>query len=203
MRYMVTGYTSGIGAEIMRQLGHVAHGFSRSNGFDIQNPSVIHALTRAFEDYDVFINNACPDHSNAQTELLDSLAQTYLDDKKYIVNVGSAVTEYDLSKFSEGLLRYQYNKNQLLTRCFQLNQVEMQLKCQYVSFGYVGTERILNKYPDLTDYITPEHAAQFIIETPQHGMAMNRIEPNEPFQETRTPDIPLPPDISNPDSPLG
>lgn len=183
LRYLVTGHTEGIGAEVCRQLGDKATGVSRATGHDITTEKGRQDIATLFHDhYDVLINNAYAD-DRSQNSLALAVYEHSKHQEKYLVNIGSAVTEYELEGEWLGLLDYQRNKTDLLK--FTIDANDYKLRVQYVTFGYVGIERILTKYP-LIKTITPEVAAKFIIDTPNHQYTFNRIAPNEPFHQTRS-----------------
>jgi NAD(P)-dependent dehydrogenase (short-subunit alcohol dehydrogenase family) len=95
MKIAVTGHTQGIGQSLSRvyqQHGHKVVGFSRSNGFDITDPTARQKIVQASQDCDVFINNA---HSSpgdfAQTDLLFELWAAWEGQHKTIVNISSSM----------------------------------------------------------------------------------------------------------------
>lgn len=170
-----------------RQLGDRAHGVSRATGHDIRLLHHRQQIVDEFHHYDVFVNNAYSNDSS-QCDLFNSILMTWGDDPtKTIINIGSAVTEYTLTKEYRHLTTYKMHKWELMT--LSTLAQERAASVQYVTFGYVGTANILAKYPDMTEYIQPEVAAEFIIKTPLIGMPFNRIEPSEPFSQTRSSDF--------------
>ena len=87
MRIAITGHTKGIGkacADIFSE--HEVLGFSRSNGFDINEPEEIF---KSAEDCDVFINNAYS-HRH-QIDLFNLFYNSWEDTNKHIINVNSIV----------------------------------------------------------------------------------------------------------------
>lgn len=178
----------------MRQLGDRATGVSRSTGHDITQVKARREICDMMRDYDVLINNAYVERSgdaveDFQTALLIDVYREHRDLDKYVVNIGSAVTDYDLGENFKHLELYQTDKQNLKDWSVALTLRPTKMKIQYVSFGYVGTERIRNKYPDLVNCITPAEAAEFIIDTPVHGQPMNIINPDDTFSQTRTYDL--------------
>ena len=92
MKIGITGHTHGIGKatyDLLISKDHEVKGFSRQNGYNIDNPSARGQLLREVEDCDVFINNA---FSLNQTTLLEELIQLWDGKDKLIINIGSKVT---------------------------------------------------------------------------------------------------------------
>jgi hypothetical protein len=117
---------------------------------------------------DVFINNA---HSGfGSTYMLVDIIQAWKNNpKKKIINVGSKITElitpYEkLVFYRPELMEYHAEKLSLKSLHFQIVST---VKCQmsYKWFGYVGTKKILEKYPHFTstDYITEDTAVDIIL----------------------------------------
>ena len=85
MKIAITGHSRGIGKALYDALsdGHDVEGFSRSNGFDINDPNLI---VRAVKKHDVFVNNAYD--SISQVTILNMLwAKWKYDETKTIVNI--------------------------------------------------------------------------------------------------------------------
>lgn len=65
----VTGHTSGLGKsffDLLTQHGHAVTGFSKSNGYDLRDYSVVSKIINEIQGFDLFINNAKPDYAQAQ-----------------------------------------------------------------------------------------------------------------------------------------
>jgi nucleoside-diphosphate-sugar epimerase len=95
MKIAITGHTKGLGAELVKLLepDHEIVGFSRSNGYDIEQPGVIDKIVENVKDCDMFINNAkCFWH---QTDMFSTLLLDWAHKKKRIVNIGSHVTVWN------------------------------------------------------------------------------------------------------------
>lgn len=163
MKYAITGHTQGIGKAVFNTLKD-AKGFSRSNGFDINNSVSRKRIIDEIKDCDVFINNA---HSNfSQTSMLLDVFHSWMNTDKTIINVGSVIAENETNlKNYEHLLEYQIQKKALKTLHYDLVNLQTNLNLKYVYFGYVGTERILQKYPNMTkdQYISVDEAVNSIL----------------------------------------
>jgi short-subunit dehydrogenase len=100
MKIAITGHTSGIGKSLFsyfKEMNHDVVGYSRSNGFDIENPNSRQQIIDQCSDIDIFINNAYS--SSGQTFLLKELVESWADQKKKIINISSK-----LSFFPQGTL---------------------------------------------------------------------------------------------------
>lgn len=163
MRYALTGHTNGIGKALFNKLENV-QGFSKSTGYDINDKNHRKQIIDQCENIDVFINNV---HDNfAQTYMLLEMFYAWKDTNKTIINVGSEVAEdTTILKNYEYLLEYQIQKKALKVLHYDLLKLNYAINLKYVYFGYVGTERILKKYPDITPdrYITVDQAVNIIL----------------------------------------
>lgn len=160
--YAITGHTSGIGKCLYERLSTSAIGFSLSNGYDITIKSDRQRIIQESKDCDVFINNAPAGFS--QTLLFLELFQEWRNNStKTIINVGSRVAEIKVLPYSrQDLLQYQAEK--LILKEMTSRTVGL-CKVKYKWFAYVGTEKILKKYPHFTesDYITENQAVDIIL----------------------------------------
>jgi len=89
MRVGVTGHTSGLGKGIFDHLttnGYTVNGFSRSNGFDIEDPQT---REKIISSCDVIVNNT---YSTYQTTLLREVISAWDGQDKMIINIGSKAT---------------------------------------------------------------------------------------------------------------
>tara|TARA_R110000868_G_scaffold342352_1_gene603172 strand:+ start:237 stop:734 length:498 start_codon:yes stop_codon:yes gene_type:complete len=159
--YAVTGHTSGIGKRLYESLSPNCIGFSRSTGFDITKHADRARIIDLCSNVDVFINNATSDMG--QTLLLIELFSAWQDKPKKIINVGSRIAEIKSAVTAN--LSYQAEKIILKEMAIRLQGLA---KCEivYKWFGYVGTEKILKKYPHFKypgDYITEQQACQMIL----------------------------------------
>jgi nucleoside-diphosphate-sugar epimerase len=95
MKIAITGHTKGLGAELVRLLSpdHEIVGFSRSNGYDIEQPDTIDRIVKEVHDCDMFINNAKCWWS--QIDMFSKLMLDWANKKKRIINIGSHVTVWN------------------------------------------------------------------------------------------------------------
>lgn len=165
--YAITGHTEGIGKCLFNQLSPNAIGFSRANGYDITQINDIYRILDDASDCKVFINNAYCDFG--QSNLLLEAFFRWKDTDKTIINIGSKIAEdgVNLNFHPDvGLLKYQMHKASLKKLSYDLDAYGSKLKIKYVWFGYVGTEKILEKYPNMPKrmYISVEDATNKILE---------------------------------------
>ncbi len=162
MKYAITGHSQGIGKYLFEKLTPDVIGFSRSNGYDITKPEIRRQIIKESNDCTIFINSAPAGYS--QTELFIDLLKNWKDQEKTIINVGSRIAELNLVTARLDLLEYQSHKL-ILKNMSLLAKDKFKCSVKYKWFGYVGTEKILSKYPNFTDkdYITVEQAANIIL----------------------------------------
>jgi len=160
MRYVVTGHTSGIGKRLFEKLQPDVKGYSKSTGFDITDKNNRTSIIQRNLDADVFIN--CAEDGFGQSQLLLELYDEFKDTDKTIINVGSNVTEVDI-KDAPRLLDYYTYKKTLKTLAQDLNQLSA-LNVRYVTFGYVGTDRMFKKHPEVKNYISVDEAVDIILD---------------------------------------
>ena len=162
MKYAITGHTSGIGLRAFQRLD--ALGFSRGNGYDITNYDDRRKIVNESINCDVFIN--CAHSGFASTYMLLDIYNAWqnLPDKT-IINVGSRIAEIKLPKERQELLTYQAEKLALKETVTRINLLNPICKVSYRWFAYVGTEKIIAKYPQFTpkDYITVDQAVDIIL----------------------------------------
>ena len=144
MKYAITGHTLGIGKAIYEKLQGDIIGFSRSTGYDITNFEDRKKIIYESKDCDVFINNAHCEFG--QTLLLIDLFNEWRDlENKTIINVGSRAGDPQtfFSRNKSYLLKYQAQKialREMSSKCIG------KCKIKYISFGYVATEKILQRF---------------------------------------------------------
>ena len=163
MKYAITGHTQGIGQGLLKRLQPNAIGFSLSTGYDITKKEDRKRIIEQSYDCDVFINNATDGFG--QTSLFLELYNEWKNiPNKTIINVGSRIAEVEtLPVIYSHLMGYQAEK---LILKEMSNRVPVgECKVNYRWFAYVGTEKILAKYPHFTpeDYITVEQAVDIIL----------------------------------------
>jgi hypothetical protein len=160
--YAITGHTAGIGKCIYNRMSTSAVGFSLTTGYDITSAFDRQRIINESINCHVFINNAPA--GSGQTLLFLELFQLWKNDpNKTIINVGSRIAEIkELPINRHDLLQYQAEK---LILKEMTSRVTGSCNIKYKWFGYVGTKKILAKYPHFTesDYITEEQAADMIL----------------------------------------
>lgn len=166
MKYAITGHSKNIGKFIFDKYHPNIVGFSKQNGYDINNKKDRTRIIEKSYDCDVFINNAPAGFG--QSELCLELWHEWKDTDKLIINVGSRIAESNvvLPKQYLHLLEYSMHKRTLKMLSEDLDKINTRVKIKYAWFAYVGTPEILAKYPHFTkdDYITIEAAANKILE---------------------------------------
>ena len=164
MKYAITGHTAGIGKRLFEQLSPNCLGFSKSSGYDITVKRDRFKIINAIKDCDVFINNATD--GLGQTLLLTDLFYEWKDLDKTIINVGSRIAENAFAVWKPQLLSYQAEKLILKQMSYMLAAVPTTCVVKYKWFAYVGTEKILAKYPHFEyprDYISLDEACAIIL----------------------------------------
>ena len=162
MKIAITGHTQGIGKRAYDRLCPDIIGFSRSNGYDITNSNDRKRIIEESKNCDIFINNANAEFG--QTLLFLELFNSWRYQNKIIINVGSRIAEIKtLPDNRQELLKYQAEK--LILKEMSIRVHSPVCKVKYRWFGYVGTEKILKKYPHFTknDYITIDEAVDIIL----------------------------------------
>jgi hypothetical protein len=165
--YAITGHTDGIGKKIFERLNPNILGFSRSTGYNINNLIHRKRIVEEVANCDVFINNAADGNGNiGQTYMFLDLLEVWKNcPEKTIINVGSRIAEFvTLPDQAKHLYYYHVEKTVLKEFTYRMQSIS---SCQikYKWFGYVGTPKILSKYPHFTekDYITEEQAVDIIL----------------------------------------
>lgn len=124
MRVIVTGHTSGIGKaffDFYNEKGYNVQGVSRSNGFDVSNPTVrCNLIAHVIQNCDLFINNAYSD--DAQLKMMKLIDPYWKNDtSKTHVVIGSRAADIPIS--SE-----KYNRNK---KNIDAAAIEMQKTAAY------------------------------------------------------------------------
>lgn len=165
MKYAITGHTSNIGYALFKKLSPNAVGFSKSTGYDITKKEDRKSIINESVDCDVFINNAYDGFG--QADLCLELWNEWKDLPKTIINIGSRIAEDHivLNKEESYLLKYSMHKRTLKKLSLDLAKIDTNVKVKYKWFGYVGTPKILKKYPYFTekDYISIDKAVEIIL----------------------------------------
>ena len=96
MKIAITGHSRGLGAELHKvftKTGHEVLGFSRTNGYDLRDWSVMQKMLDIVEtnNCSMFINLAKPDF--VQTTVLYQLWNRWRGQSRTIINIGSVVVE--------------------------------------------------------------------------------------------------------------
>ena len=152
----ITGHTKGIGYSIASNYDNVI-GFSRSNGYDIDNEDDRKKIIYRSQDCNVFINNA---HSKfSQINLLYELFESWKNKQKHIINIGSVSSD----GIKNHVWKYSIYKTALDKACEQLSNLDSECHISLVKFGYVGTERILSRENPPVSYIDVSDAADAVI----------------------------------------
>ena len=123
----ITGHTKGFGKYLFQRLH--ARGFSRSNGFDINDPQKI---IESLDDCDIFINNAYDGF--AQVKLLYALYEEWKDKNKLIINIGSRSKDFTLRE-REVSFGYSVEKLALEHASKQLSGTFSKCKITALHFG--------------------------------------------------------------------
>ena len=152
----ITGHSKGIGHAITK-IHENCIGFSRSNGYDIDNIDDRRKIIDQSQDCDVFINNAYSKLS--QVDLLYEMFEEWKDQQKHIVNIGSVSSD----GIKRHVWKYSVYKAALDKACEQLSNQKSECDISLVKFGYVGTERILSRENPPTAYIDVNDAADAVI----------------------------------------
>lgn len=106
MKISVTGHSKGIGKSLYDKLissGNQVIGFSRSNGFDIQNAESRKRIIDQSKHCDIFVNNAWCE--SAQTLMLLDILECWKDTDKLIVNFSSKLSYLDETHTMYGIIR--------------------------------------------------------------------------------------------------
>lgn len=101
-KIIITGHTRGIGkalSDVFITQGHTVVGFSKSNGYDIEDENVRNDIINKIKDADIFINNAY--HPIGQVDLLDRSIKQWHETHKLIINISSKMVHYTRPGFEE------------------------------------------------------------------------------------------------------
>ena len=171
MKFGITGHTGGIGLSLANYCDNNNHewiGFSRSNGYDINDP---HPIIEKALDCDVFINNAHDKY--AQVWVLYHLWQKWKEEKKQIVSISSLSP--DVTKNT--IWPYSTEKCALDHACEQLQNSKGNCRIINIKPGFVDTPRVASfgsGHKMDPDYIAK--VVMWCIEQPEYLMTL-RIAP--------------------------
>ena len=90
MKAAITGHTKGLGKSFLTHLeskGYQVLGFSRSNGYNIEEIATQKKIIDVSQDCDIFINNA--HHGFSQTELFSRAWNQWKNTAKIIISISS------------------------------------------------------------------------------------------------------------------
>jgi len=157
MKIAITGHSAGIGqalANIFEAQGHEIFGLSRRNGYNIRSLPKVAGM---IEPCDMFINNAQVGY--AQTELLFEVWRRWRRQQKYIVNVGTQMTDMVLPP-KEEWDEYIIQKKTLDLATQLLEQRSEWPRLLLVRPGSIATQP--GQYPP--DYMNVDEYAQGVAE---------------------------------------
>ena len=139
MKVAITGHTSGLGAALYNKYSelHQVKGFSRSNGYNINDYKTI---GKAIVDYDIFINNAY--NKFAQIDMINYVFSMWRNHKKTIVNISSLASSNFQSVLTKQLSPYAVHKSALDTAVMQLQLMKKPCKVINVRPGYIDKDNI-------------------------------------------------------------
>ena len=93
MKIAITGHTQGLGQAFFNHfLLHDVIGFSRSNGYNIADPTARVKILNEINEFDIFINNAYNNFDDSQLQLLIDVYNLWQGTDKIIVNISSRYT---------------------------------------------------------------------------------------------------------------
>lgn len=146
MKIIVTGHTKGLGKAIYEHyvnLGHEVTGFSRSNGYDVNNPEIKTEIINAAKASNIFFNNV---HNGlSQVDFLNRLHNATT-----IITSGSMAADLrGLNEYAKEKLTIENTHKQLAktTSCPMLL-----LKMGYLE-NYTDKPYRVIKYQEVIDYI--------------------------------------------------
>ena len=157
MKIAITGHTKGIGKALYTTLskrGHEVYGYSRSNGYDISDPTVRNLILTEIKTFDVFINNAYS--ATAQYTLLKESIDSWDGEKKIIINVGSKSIYADtFPNFMKPYIEDKKKQDELLRQ----RKLKARPHTLNLILGLVNTQM-----SDMlaADKLAPEHVAELL-----------------------------------------
>lgn len=153
-KYTITGHTAGLGYCLHNRVNSV--GFSRTNGYDISTKNGRQRIIDESTDCNIFINNAYAEFY--QVDMLYEMFDSWKDSNKIIINIGSNTTDGIKSYVHP----YAAHKAALHKASEQLSNMKTMCKVTNIKFGWLGTERVIEKF-NPPKYISVNDATEFII----------------------------------------
>lgn len=99
MNVAITGHTSGIGLSIANYFwgrGDTVLGYSRSNGYNINDSTTRKKIVDSAADCKIFVNNAYNNFDNSQEEMLRAIFNQWRDrGDRLIINISTRWTKDD------------------------------------------------------------------------------------------------------------
>ena len=178
MKIAITGHSRGIGKACYDLLSqtHDCMGFSKSNGFNINEPKRILIATR---NCDVFINNAYQLNTADQLNIFNSLFEQWKNDSsKHIINIGSKSKYFphnenhpEHTEHKRSSKEYNDSKTDLANSIYQ-KQLFTKKKCKITTInpGYVKTD-FTQRIHDQVNMLQPIDLAniiKWVVEQPKH-----------------------------------
>jgi len=157
MKIIITGHTRGIGKGLFDYFSkqNEVTGFSKSTGYNIEDPTIQDTIISASNDADIFINNAYSETN--QIILGKKWFEKNKNRKSLIINIGSIANEFqkyyqDFEKTND-LSKYVKDKLDLTQLSWEINFSNNYAKSILICPGIVDTE--------LAEYGIPKYYAQF------------------------------------------
>lgn len=176
MKILMTGNPTKEIAKEIKSIYSDAHFVSRSDEsdytLDLSDMDNIERLAHISLNYDVFINSALIPNFG-QTLILQAIWTEWKSNNKvgHIISYGSAVDYY----FRPDNRLYPIEKRSLrdLNRSLSkhVNWFDSKIRCTYLSFGGVATEKTLRQWGHYEHFDTKEIAeyTQWVINSPKHS----------------------------------
>jgi hypothetical protein len=149
MNIAITGHTKGIGQALYNHFlpFYNVKGFSRTNGFNINNLNIRNDIVKEIKDFDIFINNAYNDFDDSQLLMLKEVFYSWQNQNKLIINISSRFTtaDHDYCTTKKKLDKFCHEQQYILPRICNLKP------------GLTDTSRVKNiqgNKMDVTDIIT-------------------------------------------------
>lgn len=163
----ITGHTRGIGKALWDYYeGCTRLGFSKTEGWDLDNKQICDAVVHNIKDYDIFINNA-PNEN--QTYLFEQIHKMWYGQDKIIINLSSNVGDTSLNIME----RVEQRVGEQLIGPFK-KYVGMKSKLDKLSTDIVMDSHVTGEYKPWvinikpyaidTDYIRNPHLPKYLSE---------------------------------------